>query len=320
LNNLNNTNSKPIQALIELPTWLGDTVMSAPAIENIISNYNHIEITIIGTFSSIQIFKEHPSVVNSVVIDSKIQSLYISHTKLGFFDVFFTFRGSFRAKLLKFNVKANKKYQFNYKNYPNRHQVEKYVDFINHSLSCNYPAGNLINHFDTIKQKNASKLLGINPGATYGASKRWYPEQFAKVAIALSNNFDIIIFGSQDEQSFAKKIEHYLTKNNINNYLNLAGKTSIAELNQHISSLDIFLTGDSGPMHIAASLQIPTIAIFGPTNSIETSQWKNEKAVVIKKNLDCQPCMKRVCPLKHHNCMKLIDASDVINAIPLLTN
>ena len=94
--------------------------------------------------------------------------------------------------------------------------------------------------------------------------------------------------------------------------------TSISELSNYISNLDIFVTGDSGPMHIAASLQVPTIAIFGPTNSIETSQWKNANSFIVKKNLDCQPCMKRTCPLKHHNCMKLIEAQEVIESIPLI--
>lgn len=320
MSNLNNINTKPIKALIELPTWLGDTVMASPAIENIVSYYKNIEITILGNYSATQIFQNHPKVVNSVVIDSKFKYLNIFNNKLEFFDVFFTFRSSFRAKILKFNVSANKKYQFKYKNYPKRHQVEKYVDFINDSLSSNFSAGNLINYFDNNKQDNHSKLLGINPGASYGASKRWYPEQFAKVAISLSKKFDIIIFGGPNEQSFAKQIEFYLKKNNINNYINIAGKTSISELNQYISSLDIFITGDSGPMHIAASLKIPTISIFGPTNAIETSQWKNKKAIIVSKNLECQPCMKKICPLKHHNCMKLIKHNDVLNAISLITN
>ena len=65
----------------------------------------------------------------------------------------------------------------------------------------------------------------------------------------------------------------------------MAGKTSIPKLVNKIGSLDLFITGDSGPMHIASALQIPTIAIFGPTNDKETSQWKNEKSIVLKKNL-----------------------------------
>ena len=71
-------------------------------------------------------------------------------------------------------------------------------------------------------------------------------------------------------------------------------------------------------MHLAASLNVPTIAIFGPTNSLETSQWKNSKSIIIKKELDCQPCMKRTCPLHHHNCMKLIEAEEIIKSIPLI--
>ena len=95
----------------------------------------------------------------------------------------------------------------------------------------------------------------------------------------------------------------------------MSGKTSVSELINQISRLDLLITGDSGPMHLAASLQVPTVAIYGPTNDLETSQWKNQKSIIVKRNLDCQPCMKRTCPLKHHNCMKLIEAGDVLNAI-----
>jgi heptosyltransferase-2 len=68
-------------------------------------------------------------------------------------------------------------------------------------------------------------------------------------------------------------------------------------------------------MHIAASFQVPTVAIFGPTEDKETSQWMNQKSIVVKMDLDCQPCMKRSCPLSHHNCMKLIKSVDVLNAV-----
>ena len=72
-------------------------------------------------------------------------------------------------------------------------------------------------------------------------------------------------------------------------------------------------------MHIAASFQIPTIAIFGPTDHKETSQWMNTNSVILKKKLECQPCMKKTCPLKHHNCMKLISANEVIENISLFS-
>ena len=86
----------------------------------------------------------------------------------------------------------------------------------------------------------------------------------------------------------------------------------------HISTLDIFITGDSGPMHLAAAFKVPTVSIFGPTNYNETSQWMNDKGVIVKKELDCQPCMKRKCPLIHNNCMKLIKADEVLNSVKSL--
>ena len=157
--------------------------------------------------------------------------------------------------------------------------------------------------------------MGINPGATYGSSKCWYPEKFADVAFALSNNYDIVIFGGQGDKSIANDIEKFLIEKGIKNYLNLASMTSINELLLQISNVDLFITGDSGPMHLAAAFQVPTVAIFGPTKDEETSQWKNEKSIIVKKNLECQPCMKRKCPLKHHNCMKLIKSVDVLDAV-----
>ena len=292
--------------------------MATPAIENIINYYNDIEIIFIGSIVSIEALKNHPKVAEVIVLDKKYKSLYKIYNRLGVIDVYFTFRSSFRAKLLRLFVKSTNNYQFNNKKYQNRHQVEKYVDFVNDSLNINFPAGNLTIHSSAPKAKTSPKILGINPGASYGSAKQWYPDQFAKIAIELSDKFDIIIFGGIDEQDFAKKIERILIKKDIKNYRNLSGKTSITELINYISNLDIFITGDSGPMHIAASLNIPTIAIFGPTNDVETSQWMNPKSIVVKKNLDCQPCMKRTCPLKHHNCMKLIEAQEVIDSIPLI--
>jgi heptosyltransferase-2 len=158
-------------------------------------------------------------------------------------------------------------------------------------------------------------LLGINPGASYGSAKRWYPKEFAKVASELSNQYDIVIFGGPGEKDIALDIEKGLIEDGVSNYQNLAGITGITELINKISELNLFITGDSGPMHVAAAFQIPTVAIFGPTKDNETSQWMNDKSIIVKKNLDCQPCMKRTCPLGHHDCMNLIKAVDVLKAI-----
>lgn len=312
---MSTSNLQSVKALIEIPNWLGDCVMFTPAFDNIINYYSDIEVTILGSSASIELIQNHPKVVKTITIDLENKFSFKTYSNLGFFDVYFSFRGSVRSNIIKFIINATNKYQYSHNKHKNRHQVEKYVDFVNYCLNTNFAAGSLSSYLTKSKNKGATKILGINPGASYGSAKRWYPKQFAKIAIELSDDFDIIIFGGDNELNFAKEIEGYLTRSNISNYFNLAGKTSISDLTNYISELDIFITGDSGPMHIAASLKIPTIALFGPTNPLETSQWKNPHGLIIKKNLECQPCLKRICPLKHHNCMKLIEASEVINSI-----
>lgn len=304
-----------MKIIIELPSWLGDTVMATPAIHNLIDYFNDPDITLVGSSVAISTLANHPQISKTYVLEKKYFGFYNAISGYGNFDLFFSFRGSLRSKFLKFFVSAQRKYQFNNKKYNNCHQVEKYNSFINESLNINLSAKKLkiYKKEKVINKKN--RLLGINPGATYGSAKRWYPKEFAEVAIALSNDYDILIFGAAAEVEMANEIEYFLTKKNIKNFSNLAGKTSIQDLISYISSLDLFVSSDSGPMHLAAAFQVPTVSIFGPTKASETSQWMNEKNAIVKRDLDCQPCMKRVCPLKHHNCMRFVKAIDVLNEV-----
>ena len=305
-----------MKLLIELPTWLGDCVMVTPAIENIVNFNNDVEITFIGSFVSIEAMKNHPKVVKTVVLDKKYRVLYKIARNLGEFDYFFSFRSSLRTKFLKFLISADSKYQFDKNKYTNCHQVKKYNNFINDSLNINSNPRKLKLYKHNQSSDVAQKpILGINPGASYGSAKRWYPKEFAKVASELSSQYDIVIFGGPSEKDIAMDIEKSLIEKDINNYQNLVANTTIPELIDHISKLDLFITGDSGPMHVAAAFQVPTVAIFGPTKDDETSQWMNDKSIIVKQNLDCQPCMKRTCPLQHHNCMNLIKATDVLSAV-----
>ena len=304
-----------MKVLIELPTWLGDAVMATPAIENLENHFDDAEITLIGSSVAIDAIKNHPKVIKTYIIDGTYSSAYMVVKCLGEFDIFLSFRGSIRSKFMKFCISAKSKFQFDNKIYKKGHQVEKYNNFINDSININSSPGKLILHNIKKNKLGKNKILGINPGASYGDAKRWYPDEFANVASALSNEYDIVIFGGPGEKDIAGDIEKNLIKKGVTNYQNLAAHTSISELMSHISNLDLYVTGDSGPMHLAACFQIPTVSIFGPTKDNETSQWMSKSSFVLKKTLDCQPCMKRSCPLKHHNCMKLIKAKDVLNVI-----
>ena len=308
-----------MKILIELPTWLGDTVMVTPAIENLVFFYKDLEITLIGSLISIEALKNHPNVDKIMLINKSYFSIYSFAKGLGEFDKFFSFRSSWRSNVLKLLIKSSQKYQYSKYKYQDKHQVEKYNNFLNDCINHNLPAEQLIVYQDKqLLINDKRKIVGFNPGASYGSAKRWYPDKFAQVAEDLSPNYDIIIFGGRDEVNLALDIEKLLIAKKVKNYKNLAGKTSIKELITRISSLDLFITTDSGPMHLAASFQIPTVSIFGPTNPNETSQWKMKNSIIVKKNLGCQPCMKRACPLKHHNCMQLLEPSEVLEAVKVL--
>ena len=303
-----------MKLLIELPTWLGDAVMATPAIENIISHFKNVEITLIGSLVSVEALQNHPRVIQTYFVDKRFSNFYKTLSDLDEFDFFFSFRGSLRAKLFKLFVSSKVKNQYSKDKYKRGHQVEKYNNFINDSLGIDSKPGRLIVHSKGQKKINKNRILGINPGAAFGNAKQWYPENFAKVALGLSTEYDIIIFGGPQDYDIAQDIERYLIEMGVVNYLNLATKLSVTQLISQIENLDLLVTCDSGPMHLAAALNIPTVAIFGPTKVKETSQWMNEKSIVVKKNFECQPCMKKTCPLKHHNCMKLIDESDILDA------
>jgi len=310
--------------VIQIPTWLGDAVMATPAIENIIehfgSDYKYI---ILGSNVSVKIFEFHPKVSQTIIDDTKkggsrYVNIYNLAKSFGKVEVFFSFRRSFSARVLKFFVNAKEKYGYKRLTKEQIHLVLRYNDFVNHSLKTNYKANDLKIYTDNnlkFKIQHSKLLLGLNPGATYGSAKRWYPREFALTARELSKDYDILIFGGPTEVEQADEIEKYLQEFGVTNYKNLAGKTTVTELIEYIKSLDLFITNDSGPMHVAAAFKIKTVAIFGPTKHIETHQWNNPNEIIIRKDIECAPCMKRVCPLGHHECMKQITSSDVLEKL-----
>ena len=307
--------------LIEIPTWLGDCVMASASIENIVKAYPDVKITIFGSSVATAVFKEHPNVEKIIIDESKKASsrmlwLYGTAKQLGTFDASLTFRRTLFSRLFIFFTQAKTKGYYRRYTKAVKHQVLRYNDFICKVFELREPAGDLKIYIGPQRYKRPT--LGINPGASYGSAKRWYPEKFAEVARTLSQQYDIVIFGGPGEVDIANDIAAALKKAHIVNVLNLAGKTSIEELCAKIGGLDLFITGDSGPMHVAAAYQVSTAAIFGPTKDKETSQWHNPKGKIVKKEMDCAPCMKRTCPLGHHECMKLIEAEDVLTAVKAL--
>lgn len=305
-----------MRVFIELPTWLGDSVMASAAIENIVANYPNSKITFFGKASSCELFSTLPNCEllitdNSKSSKSRLAWLFYLAKKLESFDIALSFRSHFASRFLLFCLKAKKKALFKYKK-NELHQVQKYLNFINHAFGLKELNSKLKLHFSPMKFSHPT--LGINAGASYGSAKRWGSAKFATLASALSDKYDIIIFGGNGEEEICEQISALLREHNII-HQNLCAKTSIKELVEYIAGLSLFITNDSGPMHIASAFEVKTLAIFGPTNFIETAPYDKDNSRIIRLDLPCSPCMKRTCPLAHHKCMEELSTQTALNKL-----
>lgn len=158
--------------------------------------------------------------------------------------------------------------------------------------------------------ENRKILIGLAPGATYGAAKKWFPERFAEVADRLDAEFSIqgIVLGGKADSETAQEVKKIAQTE----LMNLAGRTNLSEAIYLISQCRLFISNDSGLMHVAGALNIPTIAIFGSTNPVTTSP-PGKKSVIIRKEVSCSPCLKKTCPTDFQ-CMRLISVEDVFEA------
>ncbi|BCA80114.1 ADP-heptose--LPS heptosyltransferase [Desulfuromonas sp. AOP6] len=161
-----------------------------------------------------------------------------------------------------------------------------------------------------LKRLGEGCWLGVNPGAAYGSAKRWYPERFAQVADTLAEEFgfQVVVIGGPGEKAIGQDIVQQMR----HQALNLVGETSVREMMAVIAHCSLIISNDSGPMHVAAALQVPTVAIFGPTDHTTTYPWTARYRVAYQ-NVECAPCLKRVCPTDHR-CMILVTSEMVVSA------
>jgi heptosyltransferase-2 len=150
-------------------------------------------------------------------------------------------------------------------------------------------------------------IIGVSPGAAYGTAKRWLPERFAESANRVANELGaaVAIFGSKDERDLCSSVAASI----MTPVKNFAGETSLAEFIDLAAACRVYLTNDSGAMHIASALGVPTVAVFGATDDQATGPT-GPLAKVVREPVECSPCLKRECPIDHR-CMTRVSAARV---------
>jgi heptosyltransferase-2 len=151
--------------------------------------------------------------------------------------------------------------------------------------------------------------IGISPGAAYGNAKCWLPERFAEAALALrSLGAAVLVFGSAGERPLCEQVAAAVGSGGML-VRNLAGETTLREFIDLTAACRLYLTNDSGAMHVASALGVPTVAVFGATDDTTTGPT-GPLARVVREHAECSPCLLRECPIDHR-CMTRVTAGRV---------
>lgn len=331
-----------MKIIVRAPNWIGDSILSIPALKNLQRHFPDAEIWMAAAEWVSGLFRSFTFIKGFIPVDdpSKINRFRrtASEIKNLGFDTGILFTNSFSSALLFYLAGIPRRWGYQkdgrsalltkavkMKNgVQEGHQADYYTNLL-HLLGMETRPEELSlplsseeikaarDKFLDLKAAFSRPLIVLNPGAYYGPAKRWPAERFAALADLLQKNDkgNIVITGSAEEISLSHRISEALGKKPIV----LSGKTDLRQLAAVISQADVFVTNDSGPMHMANALKVPVVAIFGPTNPAVTGPFQNPAKVLHKKPV-CWPCSYRECPFDHR-CMTSISPEEVYEACRL---
>ncbi|MFZ0427481.1 MAG: lipopolysaccharide heptosyltransferase II [Acidobacteriota bacterium] len=333
--------SRP-RVLVRSTNWIGDVVMSLPALREVRRLHPDAHLAVVARDWVADLYREQGLVDEIVSFPSGRSSLRLIG-RLRDFDRAVLFQNAFEAALLASlaGIPDRVGYATQGRGFlltrkarprtPGRrlHQVFYYldllhltglsdIDYLNRSefrpdIRLRATRAGLGRARALLAEAGApadGQLMGLNPGATFGPAKRWLTDRYAALADRLirETGATVLIFGSAAERPIAEAIQGSMKARAII----LSGRTSLETLVALISSCSLFITNDSGPMHLAAALEVPQVALFGSTDEIATGPF-DSRAEVIHKHVDCSPCLRRTCPIDLR-CFTRIGVDEVYEA------
>jgi heptosyltransferase-2 len=156
----------------------------------------------------------------------------------------------------------------------------------------------------------SAPVVGVSPGAAYGDAKRWLPERFAETAVlvARAHGASVALFGAAAERELCESLAGAIHADGVT-VRNFAGETTLRQFIDLAAACRLFLTNDSGAMHIASALGVPTVAVFGATDDTTTGPT-GARARIVREQVECSPCLLRACPIDHR-CMTRVTTGRV---------
>ena len=322
-------NLKPFRILIRASNWLGDSIISVPAVRAIKAGRPDARITIVAPEKIAPVWKLVPDV--DEILSLKSRSLSGAVTLLRrqpAFDVAILFPNSLRTALEVWLARIPRRvgYPGHQRRWllnqfiaeesrlgPIQHQVYRYLRIARELGGPTAPPETRL-FLPRIKMNGAPAKLGLCPGAEYGPAKRWLPERFAEVALTIANQRPVqwILFGTSADVERGAAIETALGANCVNRI----AKTTLDELVAYLSECALLLTNDTGTMHLATLLGVPVVAIFGSTEPRLTGPLGTAREI-LRHQVECSPCFLRECPIDFR-CMKAVTVEEVVKAVTSL--
>lgn len=328
------------KVLIRGPNWIGDAVMCTPALAALRAGFPDAKITLLVNGTIAELLRENPH-VNQIWVYDRAGEHHGLMGKLKLareieresFELALLFQNAFESALLTrvARIPIRCGYPTDGRGFlltvhaplpqDSCHQVDYYLHLLG-PLGIKNGVKRLCLRTTQMEDEAArlalrrhgiedgEKLVGINPGATYGSAKRWPLERYARLADRLieSEKARILIFGGPGEKDLGQAIAAQMG----HPALVLSGGLAVRELMAMIRQCALFITNDSGPMHIAAAFEIPLVAIFGPTDPQMTSPL-DDRSLLLRQQVECSPCFLRECPIDHR-CMTRITLEEVYEA------
>jgi lipopolysaccharide heptosyltransferase II len=320
---------KPFRILIRGANWLGDSIISIAAVRAIKAGRPDAHITIAAPEKVAAVWKLVPEVDETIGLTSgSLFSVVRLIRRQPAFDAAILFPNSLRAAFEVWlgGIPRRVGYRGHHRRWllnqiiseptrrgPIEHQVNRYLR-IARELGGPADAAPVRKFLPRGKTNGATVKVGLCPGADYGPAKRWLPERFAEVAVAISAQRPVqwILFGTSGDAETGVLIETAIGAACINRM----GKTTLPELIAELGQCAVLLTNDTGTMHLATILGVPVVAVFGSTEPRLTGPLGTGHHI-IRHQVECSPCFLRECPIDFR-CMKAVTVAEVATSVSSL--
>ena len=337
--------------LILQTSFLGDTVLTLPLISEVRRRFPVKKLSVLCLPASGELLQDHPAIDEIIHYDKKSSDRgwrglrrTAARVKAENFTMALTPHKSLRSALILYLAKIPHRVGFREsrgwflfhqraERNPQLHDVERNLAVLGVfgiapeacARKIELPVQERLQ--DTVYQKlqalgvaDRSPIIGMSPGSVW-PTKRWWAAGFAKLIQLLRQRHDcqVVLFGGADDAAVVHDVQNRCGQAAIN----LVGKISLRELPAAISRCRVFVTNDSGPMHVAVAREIPTVAVFCATTPDLGFYPYASNSIVVQRSLACRPCAShggRRCPLGTEDCIRQIPPETVLKAVEVLFN